>query len=331
MDTFILSLFSKEDKLKPSTFYQVLSGKRTSSVLTYAFFHNLLHVSGIFPQLTEADFNKVIQQLKKDQLLLESEGLLSLNQEFTCEAKHYLTDVDFFKYGRKEAEIWRSIQFLVQVASYLDRHQPYVPLESSPFYTERVRQFVHQYRKEMKETIYQELVTIFSQLPAEKANLLAQTFTGFEQNGVVFFQLLPADIQQFPWSVVAMSSATHAFFKEISQQPTFLLYQFIKPLLAQNINISMLKTRKLFKQGYNFEEVMQIRHLKQGTIQDHVIEWALVAEDFPFDQFITNQTSLATLPDDSWNFRYKELVEQYDVSFLEIRLYQIWRKKTVWS
>jgi len=42
---------------------------------------------------------------------------------------------------------------LVQVASYLDRHQPYVPLESSPFYTERVRQFVHQHRKEMKETI----------------------------------------------------------------------------------------------------------------------------------------------------------------------------------
>jgi uncharacterized protein YpbB len=58
MDTFILSLFSTEDKLKPSTLYQVLSGKRTSSVLTYAFFHNLLHLSGVCPQLTETVTNR---------------------------------------------------------------------------------------------------------------------------------------------------------------------------------------------------------------------------------------------------------------------------------
>jgi uncharacterized protein YpbB len=74
---------------------------------------------------------------------------------------------------------------------------------------------------------------------------------------------------------------------------------------------------------------MELRRLKPGTIQDHVIEWALVDEQFPFEKFITHQEILATLPDDSWKYSYKDLVEQYDVAFLEIRLYQIWRKKNV--
>lgn len=329
MDTFILSLFSIEDKLKPSTLYQVLSGKRTSSVLTYAFFHNLLHLSGVCPQLTETAFYTIINQLKKEQQLIEIDGLLTVSKEINCEAKKYLAGVDFFKFGRKEQEIWRSIQFLVQVASYLGSNEKYIPLESSPFYTERVRQFVYHYREVMKETVYQELVTVFTNLPKDKADLLAQTFTGLEQNGAVFFQILPEDVQQLPWSNVAMASATHLFFKEISQYPDFLLYQFIKPLLAQNINTSMLKTRKLFKQEYTFEQVMEFRRLKPGTIQDHVIEWALVDEQFPFEKFITHQEILATLPDDSWKYSYKDLVEQYDVAFLEIRLYQIWRKKNV--
>lgn len=38
MDSFILALFSDNDKLRPSTLYQILIGKRTSSVLSYAFF-----------------------------------------------------------------------------------------------------------------------------------------------------------------------------------------------------------------------------------------------------------------------------------------------------
>jgi uncharacterized protein YpbB len=171
MDTFILSLFSTEDKLKPSTLYQVLSGKRTSSVLTYAFFHNLLHLSGVCPQLTETVFYTIINQLKKEQQLIEIDGLLTVSQEINCEAKKYLAGVDFFKFGRKEQEIWRSIQFLVQVASYLESDEKYIPLESSPFYTERVRQFVYRYREVMKATVYQELVTVFTNLPKEKADL----------------------------------------------------------------------------------------------------------------------------------------------------------------
>ncbi|KAF1301081.1 helix-turn-helix domain-containing protein [Enterococcus saccharolyticus] len=326
MNTFILSLFTKEDKLKPSTLYQLLSGKRTSSVLCYAFFHDLFHLVGVLPELKEKELDVCLFELTKAGKLSEEHGLYALIGE-ECPERELLKEVDFFRFGRKADETWRSLQFIVQVSSYLNREETYIPLENSPFYTERARQLVHTYRDKLPEMIYQELLAIFSQLPSQQADLLAQTLTGYHQNGAVFFQVLPKEQQTPPWATVLVGRAMHHFFRILAKHPDFILYQFLRPILNQNRNQSMLFTRKLFQQGATFEEIMRTRRLRKGTIQDHLIEWALVDEQFPFETFISEWEQCQQLPEESWKYRYKELTERCEASFLDIRLYQIWRKK----
>ena len=327
MDKFILSLFSKEDKLKASTLFQVLTGKRTSSVLAYAFFHDLLPFLGSFPNLTEKQFYQQLSSLQMSGLLYQDEeGLLYVKQ--TSQSLPVAVDrIDFFRFGRKAMENWRLLQFLIQVASFMGKQTAYLPLESSPFYTERVRGFVKDHRTELSETIYQELSLIFGQLDTEQANFLARTLTGYQQNGAAFFQLLRAEEQQEPYATLKTANILHAFFHELHQHKGFLLYRFLKPLLMQNVNTSMLQTRHLVEQGMTMAEIQRYRQLKAGTIQDHLIEWALLDVDFPFTLFFEHPKELAALPEASWQYRYKELIEGSAMNFLEVRLYQIWQRR----
>ena len=50
MIVFILSLFSSGHKLRISSLYQLLVGKRTTSVLIYGFTHELLFIHNSFPE-----------------------------------------------------------------------------------------------------------------------------------------------------------------------------------------------------------------------------------------------------------------------------------------
>ncbi len=47
----------------------------------------------------------------------------------------------------------------------------------------------------------------------------------------------------------------------------------------------MLKTREYFLAGKTEAEILRLRHLKQGTINDSLIEWALLEKAFPFERF----------------------------------------------
>lgn len=330
MNDFILALFSEEDKLKPSTLYQILIGKRTSSVLCYAFFHGILHLIGIFPTLSEESFSGSLATLKKTGKLQKIDDSLKLTKQ-PMQDKLNLSEqtVDFFRFGRRQEECWRLVQFLVQATSHLDKPTTYLPLESSPFYTERVRMFIHQHRTSIASSLSEELHLLFSQMTQEQADFLANTLTGFQQNGSVFYQLLPTEAQKEPRRTLTIASATHQFFRLLISHKEFLLYQFLKTVLIQNVNLSMLQTKKLLLAGNSIESVQHIRHLKQGTIQDHIIEWALLEEQFPFEKFLAHHEKLAALPEHSWNYRYKELIELSDLSFLEIRLYQIQQRRAI--
>ena len=95
----------------------------------------------------------------------------------------------------------------------------------------------------------------------------------------------------------------------------------------QNINRSMLKTKELFLTEKTVDEILILRRLKQGTINDHFIEWALLDEKFPFDRF-----ELLSFED----MDIKEVInahyQSYDLSYLNFRLSQIYfLRKQLWN
>ncbi|RCF83134.1 hypothetical protein B1168_04140, partial [Enterococcus faecium] len=63
MIVFILSLFSSGHKLRISSLYQLLVGKRTTSVLIYGFTHELLFIHNSFPALQKDKFYQILQKI----------------------------------------------------------------------------------------------------------------------------------------------------------------------------------------------------------------------------------------------------------------------------
>ncbi len=328
MNDFIVALFDVNDKMKASTVYQILIGKKTSSVLCYAYFHDLLPYFSLFPDLKKETFIHSLQNSSQEKKIrIDSEGQV-LRLEKTAKLQSIFPNLDSFKWGRTAEKCWRMLQLFVQAVSNLDKSKDYQPIETSPLYTEPVRKMIRENRETVAVTLYQELTNIFKQMPHEKADFLASSFSGYEQNGQVFFQLVPAKFEKEPWTKCYTNDSIHLFLAWVVNDKNTLLYHLLRSLLIQNESQSMLHTIQLAKKGHTVEQIMQIRHLKQGTIHDHLIEWALQDPHFPYENFVTQAQwqKLQSLPERSWELSYQQLVEERTVSFLELRLYQIYQK-----
>ena len=103
MDAFILALFHHSDKLRPSTIYQILYGKRTSSVLSYAFFYDRLGYFQAMPNLEEDEFNKRITALiAAKQLVADEKGFLQTVAPATLtEVETLCRHLNYFQFGRR--------------------------------------------------------------------------------------------------------------------------------------------------------------------------------------------------------------------------------------
>lgn len=332
MDKFILAFFQLKHKLKPTTTYHVLVGRRSTSILSYAFFNDILPFFGSFPELKEAHYQQILTQLIDAGLLEQlASGELGYVEQSALDDPYELFEnqIDYFRYGKKEAQAWRLVQFLVQVASYYGKTKNYQPLENSPYFLNRTRLFVKQHHLNLRTTIYQELQMILANLPSETADFLARSFSGYQVSGSVFFQLLPEAQQMLPWSRLAISAKCHPLFKELENHPEFLLTQFIAPILQENQNQSALETKRLYQKGLTCQQLCQQRQIKPSTLNDHLLEWALIDPAFPFSDFLKPAMSdvFARLPKNSWLYSYKELRLPENLSFFELRLHQIQMKR----
>ncbi|WP_165005862.1 MULTISPECIES: helix-turn-helix domain-containing protein [unclassified Enterococcus] len=330
MTVFILSLFSSGNKLRVSSLFHLITGKRTTSVLIYGFVNDLLFAHNSFPKLTQEEFQQLLDQLQENRLLLldDNEAMITSagKEELERVAPKY-QGLRFDRYGRTYNECWRLLKFAVQVVSNLaGRNQDYLPAETSPFYMYQVKKWLAQMnlpRHELIETMYEELFELFSRLDSQVADFLANQFSGTEKVGLLPYQL--SDDAQTPEIFLEQAKSTHLLLAEIEKKPEFLIYQLLSPLFTQNHNQSMLITREMIKNGHSIETVMAQRHLKKGTVTDHLIEWALFFDDFPYESLVSLQTKkqLSELDVPVRDWQYKAINEDGKLDYGEFRFYQI--------
>lgn len=318
MDEFILALFGENDKLRMNTLYQILVGRKSASMLYYAYGHQLLDIVGIFPHLSKAEYEKIIQQLINQKALsivgnelvrVQIQPFL-LNQEPYCHLNHF--------HIKNSLSLWRMLQLFLCRLSYWPAEYQGPVLENSPFYLLNVDQMIAQMDEEQKQKIYEELSHVFSQMPQDQADFLANTFSGKQISGKTFYQVLPEDLHS-PFDICYTLACVERFWSYLMTHTELVLFQLFKPFILENYKQSMLVTRQYYKFGYDVEKIAQIRGLKEGTIIDHLIEWAILDNKFPFEDF-----QLLTQEEILLDYRYKDLVEENsEISFLQYRLSQI--------
>ncbi|MFV0560865.1 MAG: helix-turn-helix domain-containing protein [Enterococcus sp.] len=332
MNEFILTLFKSGHKVRVSTMYQLLIGRRTSSVLLYGFFHENLSKLGSFPKLKKELFYQVIQQLIAQGYLIENEELVGITIEGSkkIERTDSLYDaIDFFSYGRTDKECWRLLKFSIQVVSQMAyRENHYLPTETSPFYTYKIKQWLQGKIKEVLiEEVFTELTSIFAQLPQNQADYLAQQLVGANQVGMLPYQLCPS--LSDPTELYLYQSMTiHALLDKITEHSVF--YPLIVELFQQNQNQSMLVTKNLILHGQTPQQVMEKRKIKEGTLSDHLIEWAIISDDFPFEKFLSHETiqwMQQFTHEELVDIQYRDISKETTINYREFRLYQIQQVK----
>ncbi|HAP7636310.1 TPA: hypothetical protein IVV30_001812, partial [Enterococcus faecium] len=171
MIVFILSLFSSGHKLRISSLYQLLVGKRTTSVLIYGFTHELLFIHNSFPELKQDKFYQILQKIAQQGWIEINENeakLTPAGADMLSEHQIEHTGLRFDRYGRTGETSWRLIKFAVQVISNLATGiQDYLPAETSPFYTFQLKKWLSESqlpREILIDTAYESLVQLFSEI-----------------------------------------------------------------------------------------------------------------------------------------------------------------------
>lgn len=289
MTLFILTLFRSGHKLRVSSIYHLLTGKRTSSVLIFGFFHQILFFSGSLASLEKTIFDQVIQKLLQQnyiEMVDEFGAITDLGQQALTKMPQFnqLTQIDGFKYGRMRMEIWRLILFAVQVVSFISvRQKNYIPIEQRPEAIYQLKKWLKNADSHLVDLLPAELEKIFSQMPQNQADFLANQLSGFQQDGKVAFQLLPEEWQNEPWNELFQQQCIDSLLEKVV--PNSQIGLLIGDFMQQNYNRSMLQTRDLFLADLDETEILQQRHIKTGTYYDHMIEWAISDQAFPFDKF----------------------------------------------
>ncbi|MGX7351362.1 hypothetical protein RU97_GL000776 [Enterococcus canis] len=274
---FILSLFKSQYNLKATTLFQLLKGKRTLSVLLFGYFNDLLPFLGVMPQLTEQVFQREIDALVNQGFLavhqsyqITSAGLARLEAEELPQ----LATLDGYRYQKCQDEGRRLLLFSVQVISEgLHHEKRYLPLETSPFYTQQIRNWLRQVPASGSELLYEEWQSLF--LKHSQADLLARQFTGWQTTGASQQQLYPLTA---PWHTLQYWNDWHQLFALLSKETTPLLLGLVGATLKNGLNQSMLETRQLLKAAptATLTELATRRRVKESTIRDHLLELAML-------------------------------------------------------
>ncbi|MBM7688688.1 hypothetical protein BCR24_08860 [Enterococcus ureilyticus] len=329
--TFILALLQHGYKVRTSTLYHLLKGKRTSSVLLYGFLYENLRFFQFTPDLSESKFNQLITRLIEQKLLYQTSDdkvqITAQGEMLVQAADKDFSQIDNYRFGKTDEAIWRLLQFTVQVVSHLSYvNKDYIPLEQSPLYQKQVKMYIKSMPKSLLiKNVKEEWHYIFSCLGREDANFFAQQFSGYERTGKASFQLMESRQKAFEQFLIKKAKLHHLLFVMEQLPERSFLKRLVAPLINQNENKSMAETRMYLKTESSLEILAQQRGIKVSTIKDHLMELALT-NDFPFERFISNKTGriLAeqSKPYQEWEYRtIKNIFPELD--YFEFRLYQI--------
>lgn len=336
MDYFILALFAHGYKVRPTTLFQLLKGRRTVSVLIYGYLYDSLSYLGIFPELKEDAFQKIMNELasKKclqtfsdDEVQITEAGLILAQKKLTLLRNYPL---DNYRFGRVDQETWRLLLFSVQVVSERSyKNSQYLPIETTPLYTIPLKRWLHGARQQpdFVAAYQQEWHFLLHKVGNHTAEQIVRQFSGHELLGETIQQVS----EQRAYGLLE-KHLQHRIFTliEAYQSNCPWLWSLIEPNLERSRNQSMLKTKQSLDQGLSFGEIVQRRGVKASTIQDHLLELALIQADFPFQMFLepNSRAFLAELSTDYRTWRYRELRGKFnELDYFTFRLYQLQRKR----
>lgn len=335
-DWHLLHFFDQRQPRKATVLRQILTNKRTGSVLFWGLRYHYLDYLNAVPRFDVKKFNDVIDELIAQKWLQSSaQGLqlTSQGQEVIATHQTRYSFADHPELNQKfDYQLWQAILLLmVQVASEYRYHNSNYYVANQNLKAQfLIKSWLQVNTFEMLAAEISECLTQFlDQCDPAKADLFTAKLVGHTQNGLSDGQIAsqlgisPLEVS-WTWRDLALQLA--AFIQARSNLKIGQLVQITA--LPGALTPTIQQTAMLFNDGKTVDQIIQMRRLRRSTIEEHLQVLAIFQLDFPYEK-VLSESDLKILsrvyaePDiDQW--RYAELQQQgFEMPFLKFRLYAI--------
>ncbi|KRN29439.1 hypothetical protein IV38_GL000323 [Lactobacillus selangorensis] len=330
----VLSLFAAAPR-RAKPIYYLLTGKRTVSNLYVGLQYGLLQRLQLYPNLKESQFQAQVQALVHDELLQKVTDGTYQQTETGCQflADHPVYTFRYFDGPRMGHlnDFQERLFLVIQVISEYRHHERrYFPLQTHLRNQDAVKRWFRQVKQtpHFSDQFVAELTAYLQALPAELATVIANRWVGYQTTGASLEQIAAATAQTAGQLFLQQVDAEAFLWDQVHHHPQqWPVLAQLWPQTDSALSGSTQITVDLFKKGVPFAQIGKQRGLKASTINEHLLEAAILSPHFPFQFFL--QTSQIKRYDQVTGGNragnYQQLLDaDRSAAFFTVRLYQIW-------
>lgn len=345
----VLNLFDRSQAKKGARIYSILTGKRTASTLYQTLDYQMEPVFNLNPGLKRDEYEKLLRNYCQAGLLSkEADDLYRLSKsghDFLEDyfSRHYQSkSLDFLRFSVQfTKEWWWKLQLLTQVFSEQIHGNPsYRPVIPNLPIQESVKTLLSYYKKQLGLTgqdFKEEWEVFLGSLDESEANLLANLLTGHGQIGFSISQLAKEEGVSQGEMTLRIFDSLHTYLPFLEKKPEespIFYAAFLQSHLQHYLGLSpsVYESYQALKKGLTLDQVAKKRHIKEATVQEHLLEMAMILKDFPFQDYVDLHYygKLQELFKSEGDISYKDFNQRFpDIPFKDYRLVQIERIKHI--
>lgn len=321
-----------------SAVYYLLQGKQSIQTIQDAHLFKLSQYYRIYKTLTKERFMQTITQLEQENYL--QKGSDDNKSYITDQAKKWLKEnkileTDWYgngmTYHRMDDIFYYRLLLLIQVWTNAKQNErSYVPIIDQP----DIKYWVKQHFKATKtivdvqlQQLYGELSSIFMSMNPVHIELFILQLTGYQRIGLANVQLAKQyNLNNEDITLITLS-VIHRILKVIKRHPKEynVLHQLVDDLIQPApLTKSASKTKAMLQRNLSLEQISTRRQLKINTIYDHVVEIAIARDDFPWQEYVSEEIYIKIIAaiQQTNSFTLKEIKELVpeSVTYFQIRL-----------
>lgn len=276
--------------------YYILVGKHSGQSVQDVGLFGLHSYFRILPKLQKKKYDHEINQF------IQSGIIIPNNETYTL--KHpsaHNSTIPFFDgwhYRGNEHIFFSRLSLIVQTLSHKNASaMNFIPIQKDEQIQSFVRQFLYKngYQQgNLHESLYDEIRNSFHHIEENEIgkNIVVHRLTGFNTPGFTWGQLAQFENLEEMDVQLLYISFLHQWLNEMDGNPT--QYPLLKQIaegvrFIQPLSRSAYQTAVLFKKGYTIDQISMMRHIKQSTIEDHLVELAMNDKGFNIYHFISKE------------------------------------------
>lgn len=297
----LFSIYQLKGERTYSAIYHTLKGKKSSQTFQDIYAYGLTSYFGILRSIDREKLQQEIEILSEKGYINKEEDYLSLTKKGYSYIENppnkvkasWLNGLTYHHVGQI---FWSRFLLFVQTSTNIAAGKnQFIPVDDRKDILQWVKRKYQSEKHDLMDYItgiYNEISSIFSELPDWLAELITLRITahhryGWSRDQLAYrYSLSNMDVDLY------IISVTHFILDKVTEDKSTFprLYSFCDDLFkALPLTQSAEKTLEWLHKGQSIDTISKIRNLKISTIQDHIVEIALVDPAFELSAFISER------------------------------------------